>query len=133
MRLLVPALKDANPGSAVVVLSSASTLDTSTWADPAYLVSKTGLVGLARAMARGLASDRLRVNVVTPGTIDTQLFRAGLAHAGGRAEDAAKTIPLGRVGDPMDVARAIRFLLSDEAAFITGANLVVDGGRTSAG
>jgi len=133
MRALVPALKAANPGSAIVVLSSASTFDTSTWHDPTYLTSKTGLVGLARAMARGLAADRIRVNVISPGTIATELFRKGVESAGNRVEDVAQGIPLGRVGDPMDVGRAIRFLLSDEAAFITGTNLVVDGGRTSAG
>jgi NAD(P)-dependent dehydrogenase (short-subunit alcohol dehydrogenase family) len=133
IRALIPALQAANPGSAVVVLSSASTFDTSTWHDPTYLTSKTGLVGLARAMARGLAADGIRVNVISPGTIATELFRKGVESAGNRVEDVAKGIPLGRVGDPMDVARAIRFLLSDEAAFITGTNLVVDGGRTSAG
>ena len=84
-------------------------------------------------MARGLAADRIRVNVVTPGTIDTPLFRRGVANAGGSPERTAQTVPLGRLGEPIDVGRAIRFLLSDEAAFITGANLVVDGGRTSAG
>jgi NAD(P)-dependent dehydrogenase (short-subunit alcohol dehydrogenase family) len=133
IRLLIPELKGANPGSAVVVVSSASTLDASTWRDPAYLSSKTGLVGLARAMARGLAADGIRVNVVTPGTIDTPLFRQGIANAGGSPERSAQTIPLGRLGEPIEVGRAIRFLLSDEAAFVTGANLVVDGGRTSAG
>ncbi|OHV43562.1 SDR family oxidoreductase [Pseudofrankia sp. BMG5.36] len=133
IRLLIPALKRANPGSAIVVTSSASTFDGSTWRDPAYLTSKTGLVGLARAMARGLAEDGIRVNVATPGTIDTPLLREGLASSGGTVGDTAKLVPLGRVGDPWDVGRAIRFLLSDEASFITGTNLVVDGGRTSAG
>jgi NAD(P)-dependent dehydrogenase (short-subunit alcohol dehydrogenase family) len=132
-RLLIPALKAANPGSGIVVVSSASTFDGSTWRDPAYLASKTGLVGLARAMARGLAADGIRVNVVTPGTVDTPLFRQGIAAAGGRAEDTVKLVPLGRLGQPSDLGRAIRFLLSEEASFITGTNLVVDGGRTSAG
>jgi NAD(P)-dependent dehydrogenase (short-subunit alcohol dehydrogenase family) len=133
MRLLIPALKSANPGSAIVLTSSASTLDTSTWRDPAYLSSKMGLIGLARSMARALAADRIRVNVVTPGTTDTPLFRLGLEHATVSADDIAATIPLGRLGEPLDLGRAIRFLLSDEASFVTGTNLVVDGGRTSAG
>jgi NAD(P)-dependent dehydrogenase (short-subunit alcohol dehydrogenase family) len=133
IRLLIPALKATNPGSAIVVVSSASTFDASTWRDPAYLSSKTGLVGLARAMARGLAADGIRVNVVTPGTVDTPLFRQGVAHGGGTVDDTAKIVPLGRLGDPWDLGRATRFLLSDEASFITGANLVVDGGRTCAG
>jgi NAD(P)-dependent dehydrogenase (short-subunit alcohol dehydrogenase family) len=133
MRLLIPALKAANPGSAITLCSSASTFDTGTWGDPAYLTSKTGLIGLARAMAKGLAADGIRVNVVTPGTVDTPLFRQGIAHANGSAEATAKSVPLRRLGAPIDLGRAIRFLLSDEASFITGTNLVVDGGRTSAG
>jgi NAD(P)-dependent dehydrogenase (short-subunit alcohol dehydrogenase family) len=132
-RLLIPALKNANPGSAIVTVSSASTFDAGTWRDPAYLSSKMGLIGLTRALAKGLAPDGIRVNVVTPGTIDTPLFRQGIESAGGSAQETAARVPLGRLGQPLDVGRAIRFMLSDEASFITGTNLVVDGGRTSAG
>jgi NAD(P)-dependent dehydrogenase (short-subunit alcohol dehydrogenase family) len=132
-RMLLPALKAANPGSAIVLCSSASTFDAGTWRDPAYLSSKMGLIGLARSLARGYAADGIRVNVVTPGTIDTPLFRHGIESAKGSAEETAKSIPLQRLGQPIDMGRAIRFLLSDEASFVTGANLVVDGGRTSAG
>jgi NAD(P)-dependent dehydrogenase (short-subunit alcohol dehydrogenase family) len=132
MRLLIPALK-ANPGSAIVLCSSASTFDTGTWHDPAYLTSKTGLIGLSRAMAKGLGPDGIRVNVVTPGTVDTPLFRKGIENAGGSPERTAKTVPIGRLGEPIDLGRAIRFLLSNEASYVTGTNLVVDGGRTSAG
>lgn len=132
IRLLLPALK-ASPGAAITLASSASTFDTGTWRDPAYLTSKTGLIGLTRAMAKGLAGYGIRANVVTPGTIDTPLFRKGIEHAGGSADATALSVPLGRLGQPIDVGRAIRFLLSDEASFITGTNLVVDGGRTSAG
>lgn len=132
IRMLLPTLKTC-PGAAITLASSASTFDTGTWRDPAYLSSKMGLIGLGRAMAKGLAADGIRVNVVTPGTIDTPLFRHGIASANGSAEATALNIPLGRLGQPIDVGRAIRFLLSDEASFITGTNLVVDGGRTSAG
>lgn len=131
-RLMLPSLR-AFPASAITLASSASTFDTGTWRDPAYLASKMGLIGLARALAKGLAAYGVRVNVVTPGTIDTPLFRKGIENGGGSAEATAKTVPLGRLGKPIDVGRAIRFLLSDEASFITGTNLVVDGGRTSAG
>jgi NAD(P)-dependent dehydrogenase (short-subunit alcohol dehydrogenase family) len=133
IRLLLPALKAAGPGSAITLASSASTFDAGTWRDPAYLSSKMGLIGLVRAMAKGLAPDGIRVNVITPGTIDTPLFRKGLAAGGGTAEKTAQSVPLGRIGEPIDVGRAIRFLLSDEASYVTGTNLVVDGGRTSAG
>jgi NAD(P)-dependent dehydrogenase (short-subunit alcohol dehydrogenase family) len=133
IRLLIPALKEANPGSAVATVSSASTFDALTWRDPAYLSSKMGLIGLTRALAKALAADGIRVNVVTPGTIDTPLFRHAIESVGGSAEETAARVPLGRLGQPIDVGRAIRFMLSDEASFITGTNLVVDGGRTSAG
>lgn len=132
IRLLIPALK-ANPGSAVVMLSSASILDTGSWRDPAYMSSKTGLLGLGRAMSRALAGDGIRVNVICPGTTDSELFRKGLRGTGYSIDDIVKQIPLGRVGDPADIAYAIRFLLSAEASFITGVNLVVDGGRTVGG
>lgn len=132
IRLLLPTLK-ANPGSAIALASSASTFDAGTWRDPAYLTSKMGLIGLTRSMAKGLAGYGIRANVITPGTIDTPLFRKGIEHAGGSAEKTALTVPLGRLGDPIDIGRAVRFLLSDEASYITGTNLVVDGGRTSAG
>jgi NAD(P)-dependent dehydrogenase (short-subunit alcohol dehydrogenase family) len=132
-RMLLPALKEANPGSAIALCSSASTFDASTWRDPAYLASKMGLIGLARSLAKGYAADGIRVNVVTPGTIDTPLFRRGIEAAKGSAEETAKSIPLARLGQPIDMGRAIRFLLSDEASFVTGTNLVVDGGRTCAG
>lgn len=133
IRLLIPALKAANPGSAVVMLSSAAVIDTGAWRDPAYMSAKTGLLGLGRAMSRALAGDGIRVNVICPGTTDSELFRKGLESIGYTVDDIVKQIPLGRVGDPMDIAYAIRFLLSNEASFITGVNLVVDGGRTVGG
>jgi NAD(P)-dependent dehydrogenase (short-subunit alcohol dehydrogenase family) len=132
IRLLAPLLR-ANSSSAIALVSSASTIYAGAWRDPAYVASKTGLVGLARAMAKALAGDGIRVNLVTPGTIDTPLFRKGLEHVSLSGEQAAGNIPLGRLGQPSDLGRAIRFLLSDEASFITGTNIVVDGGRTCAG
>jgi NAD(P)-dependent dehydrogenase (short-subunit alcohol dehydrogenase family) len=113
--------------------SSASVIDIGSWRDPTYIAAKTGVVGLGRALARGLAGDGIRVNVVCPGTTDTELFREGLRSNGWTEEQIARQVPLGRIGQPADIARAIRFLLSDEAAYITGANLVVDGGRTVGG
>ena len=133
IRLLVPALKAANPGAAIVMLSSASILDTGAWRDPAYTASKMGLLGLTRAMSRALAGDGIRVNMICPGTTDSALFRKGLEGIGYSVDDVVKQIPLGRIGDPLDIAYAIRFLLSNEASFITGVNLVVDGGRTVGG
>ena len=90
-----------------------------------YAASKAGLIGLARSMARELASRSITVNVVTPGPIDTDMF-AAVDEA--RRTELAGTVPLGRLGLPEEVAAAVRYLASDEAAYVTGAVLPVDGG-----
>jgi NAD(P)-dependent dehydrogenase (short-subunit alcohol dehydrogenase family) len=90
-----------------------------------YAASKAGLVGLGRSLAREVASRRVTVNVVSPGPIDTDML-AALDDE--RRAAIAAAVPLGRVGTPAEVAAAVRFLASDEAGFITGAVLPVDGG-----
>ena len=96
-----------------------------------YAASKAGLVQLTRVMAIELAPHRIRVNAVAPGLIATERV---MAHATGTgaAEHSAKLgrIPAGREGTPEEVARAIRFLLSDQAAYATGSVLTLDGGFT---
>jgi 3-oxoacyl-[acyl-carrier protein] reductase len=90
-----------------------------------YAASKAGLVGLARSLARELASRNITVNVVAPGPIATEML-AAVGDA--RAEEMAKAVPLGRLGTVDEVAATIGFLTSDDAAFITGAVVPVDGG-----
>jgi 3-oxoacyl-[acyl-carrier protein] reductase len=90
-----------------------------------YAASKAGVIGLTKALARELGSRNVRVNCVAPGYIATEMTE-GLPDA--TREALLQTTPLGRLGDPEDVARSVRFLLSDDAAFITGAVLQVDGG-----
>jgi len=90
-----------------------------------YAASKAGLIGLARAMARELATRGITVNVVAPGPIDTDMF-AAVGDA--RREELASTVPVQRLGSPAEVAAAVRFLASDEAGYVTGAVLPVDGG-----
>jgi 3-oxoacyl-[acyl-carrier protein] reductase len=90
-----------------------------------YAASKAGLIGFAKALAREVASRNITVNVVTPGMIDTDMTRAIAEKA---QVDWAAQIPLGRLGTPDDVANAVGFLASDEAAYITGQVLAVNGG-----
>jgi 3-oxoacyl-[acyl-carrier protein] reductase len=90
-----------------------------------YAASKAGLIGLTKALAKELGGRGIRVNAIAPGYIATELTDA-LPDA---ARDAIlANTPLGRLGEPSDVARAVRFLCSDAAAFITGDVLAVDGG-----
>jgi 3-oxoacyl-[acyl-carrier protein] reductase len=90
-----------------------------------YAASKAGLIGFSKALAREVASRSITVNVVTPGLIETDMTRTISDKAQG---DWASIIPLGRLGTPADVAAAVCFFASDEAAYITGQVLAVNGG-----
>lgn len=90
-----------------------------------YAASKAGLIGLTKAVAREVASRHITVNAVAPGYIETAMTEALPAEL---RESMTKMIPLGRAGTEEDVARAVRFLASDEAAYITGHVLDVNGG-----
>jgi 3-oxoacyl-[acyl-carrier protein] reductase len=90
-----------------------------------YAASKAGLIGLTKSLAKELGGRGIRVNAVAPGYIATEL--TGALPEPARAAILAQT-PLGRLGEPADVARAVRFLVSDAAAFVTGDVLAVDGG-----
>jgi 3-oxoacyl-[acyl-carrier protein] reductase len=90
-----------------------------------YAASKAGLIGMAKALAREVASRGITVNVVAPGLIDTDMTRAlGV----GSSDTWTSQIPLGRLGTPEDVAHTVCFLASDEAAYITGQVVAVNGG-----
>ena len=89
-----------------------------------YAASKAGLIGLTLAMAREVASRNITCNAVAPGFIDTSMTAALSEEF---KQNAVKTIPLGRVGTPEDVANAVTFLASDEASYITGHVLNVNG------
>src|SRR5688572_21531667 len=90
-----------------------------------YAASKAGLIGFSKAVAREVASRSVTVNVVTPGLIETDMTKAITAQA---QADWASQIPLARLGAPKDVAAAVCFLASDEASYITGHVLAVNGG-----
>jgi 3-oxoacyl-[acyl-carrier protein] reductase len=95
------------------------------WGQTNYGASKAGIIGFTKSLARELGSRGVRANVVAPGYVNTRLTDVLPDEA---KEAMLANTPLGRLGDPEDVAGAVRFLCSDEAAFITGEVLLVDGG-----
>lgn len=122
LRVCWPGLVAAE-GSAVLVGSIVGAAEGSL-RSPAYAAAKAGLEGLARSFAVIGAPDRVRVNVVAPGAIDTD-FDERLLPAGERTD-----VPLGRMGTADEVAAVIGFLVGSEASYVTGAVWVADGGRT---
>jgi 3-oxoacyl-[acyl-carrier protein] reductase len=111
-------------GGSIVNLSSIVGIH-GNWGQTNYAASKGGIIAFTKSLAQELGSRGVRANVVAPGYIQTQLTDAIPAEA--KTQMLGLT-PLGRFGDPEDVARAVRFLCSDEASFITGEVLVVSGG-----
>jgi len=101
----------------------------------AYSMGKGALLSLVRAMAVDHAADGVRVNAVCPGSVDTPMLRASAAQFGESADEViaewGRSHPLGRVATPGEVAEVIHFLSSPAAAFVTGADVKVDGGLTA--
>jgi len=100
----------------------------------AYTASKGGVLAMTRALAAEWAVHGIRVNSMSPGTTDTPMLAAEFATAPDPARERAETeatIPLGRIAQPDEIAAVVSFLLSDEATYMTGTNVVADGGRTS--
>ena len=118
----------ANPGSAVVLVASIEAIHGHE-AIPAYCAAKAGMLGLVHSATAGLAPKGVRVNAVCPGFVETPMLAPMLAAPGTR-EAYDTRIPMKRLGRPDDIAKAVRFLLSDDASYVTGHELVVDGGVT---
>jgi len=95
------------------------------WGQTNYAASKAGIIGFTKSLARELGSRNVRANVVAPGYVTTQLTDVLPEEA---TQAMLTNTPLGRLGDPEDVAGAVRFLCSDAAKFVTGDVLLVDGG-----
>jgi len=129
-RAAVPHLRDR--GGAIVNISSVSAFRGSVERPShAYAASKGAVLALTRAMAASYGRDGIRVNAICPGVIRTRLT-ADIVDGAERAAKEGRGIPLGRVGEPEDIARCALFLASDDAGFVSGAALVADGGALAA-
>ncbi|HXH25339.1 MAG TPA: SDR family oxidoreductase [Vicinamibacterales bacterium] len=135
----IPELR-ARGGGSLLFTASTSGLQGSPYS-PVYSAAKFGVVGMVKALAKRYAREKIRVNAVCPGTTDTPMLRVFVARPDQQrtagqdpevlvAQRGAQN-PMGRVGKPEEIANAALFLLSDEASFITGAALPVDGGATA--
>jgi NAD(P)-dependent dehydrogenase (short-subunit alcohol dehydrogenase family) len=129
---VLPHMKRAGRGSIVNVssLHGFATLD----GFFPYAAAKSGLVGLTRSLALDCGPYGIRVNVVAPGFIRTRLVQESIDRADDRqAAESAMVggVALGRIGDPREIASVVRFLASDDASYVTGASLLVDGGLTA--
>jgi NAD(P)-dependent dehydrogenase (short-subunit alcohol dehydrogenase family) len=135
----IPELR-ARGGGALLFTASTSGLQGSQFS-PVYSMVKFGVVGLVKALAKRLAKEKIRVNAICPGPVDTPMLRVFVARPDQQAtqgmdkEDLVKRrggqTPMGRPARPEEIANAALFLLSDEASFVTGAALAVDGGATA--
>src|SRR6267142_2065444 len=130
-RAAIPAMRRAGGGSIINTASVSAFRGSTTRPSHAYAASKGAVLALTRAMAASYGRDRIRVNAICPGTIRTRLT-ADIIERVEREVAEGRQIPLGRVGEPEDIARCALFLASDEAAWISGTHIVVDGGALAA-
>jgi NAD(P)-dependent dehydrogenase (short-subunit alcohol dehydrogenase family) len=124
----IPHMKRGGGGS-IVNMGSVSALAGFTRAQDAYTAAKGALISLTKSLAIQFAKDRIRCNVIHPGIVDTPLQAPYLTDA--IRKEFETGIPLGRIAQPREIAYVALFLASDESSFMTGAELVVDGGFTA--
>jgi NAD(P)-dependent dehydrogenase (short-subunit alcohol dehydrogenase family) len=123
---VIPGMRARRCGSIVCMSSVSAQRGGGIFGGPHYSAAKAGVLGLAKAMARELAADNIRVNAIAPGLIETDITAGRLTNEM-RAE-ILKGIPLSRLGEATDVANACLFLASELASYVTGATIDVNGG-----
>ncbi|HUZ75238.1 MAG TPA: SDR family oxidoreductase [Stellaceae bacterium] len=124
----IPKLRQAGGGSIVIVASQLGQVAVPR--RPAYVTSKAALIQLARSMAVDHAKENIRVNTLSPGAIETNRLLKRLKTIEAVRAALVPLHPIGRLGQPEEIANGALFLASDEASFMTGADLVIDGGYT---
>ena len=124
----VPAMRESGGGSIINISSTAGLVGSARGS--AYGTSKGGVRLFTKYTAIQHAPDGIRANSIHPGPVDTEMISDNLSTPEGRAESEAR-VPLGRIGTVMDVAYGALFLASDESSFVTGSELVIDGGMTA--
>jgi NAD(P)-dependent dehydrogenase (short-subunit alcohol dehydrogenase family) len=127
MKFEIPEMLKIGKGTAIVNTSSISGLSGHP-ADPGYVGSKFGVVGITKSTAMQYAKTGIRINCVCPGPIRTSLYDRVVAAIPGVEEATLERNPMGRIGEPEEVAEAVVWLCSDAASYITGVPLPVDGG-----
>ena len=125
----IPEMRKAGGGS-IVNISSAAGIAPSPGTSAAYSASKGAVRILTKSTAVQYARENIRCNSVHPGPIETPMLRAARGEDA-ELDDTVARVPLGRIGTPEEIAYGVLFLASDEASFVTGSELVIDGGRTA--
>ena len=126
---VIPVMQEAKGGSIVNIASVNGLIGLQ--AIHAYSAAKGGVIALTRSMAVAHGKDNIRINCICPGTIQTEVWEPMLERNPQILDEITPWYPLGRIGQPIDIANAALFLASDEASFATGAIFVIDGGLTA--
>jgi NAD(P)-dependent dehydrogenase (short-subunit alcohol dehydrogenase family) len=126
MKYEIPVMQQSGGGAIVNTSSQGALLGVANYG--AYGAAKAGVIALSRAAAAEYSADRIRINTVSPGAVKTDLWAEAPPEM---LDQVAAGIPLQRIGMPEDIAEAVVWLCADGAAFVTGHNLVVDGGFTA--